>query len=91
MHNIMDAVMSPAAEYQIVAWAVVGVVLVVVVPPVVKHLGVLVREYWAPKVARLRRKFGQTCRRISDRLGTEDEASAEVPPAEDVRRLPERV
>ncbi|MFI8281328.1 hypothetical protein ACIGBH_42115 [Streptomyces sp. NPDC085929] len=54
-------------------------------------LGVLVREYWAPKVARLRRKSGQMCRRISDRLGTEDEASAEVVSGEDVRRLPERI
>ncbi|WP_314254468.1 hypothetical protein [Streptomyces sp. DSM 40907] len=82
MKSIIDAVMSLAAGYPIVA---------AVVPPVVKHLGALVREYWAPKVARLRRKSGQVCRRISDRLGTEDEASAEVVPGEDVRRLPERV
>ncbi|MFI1652307.1 hypothetical protein ACH4XT_36000 [Streptomyces avidinii] len=91
MKSIIDAVMSLAAEYPIVAAVAVGVVLVIVVPPVVKHLGVLVREYWAPKVARLRRKFGQVCRRISDRLGTEDEASAEAMSGEDVRRLTERV
>ncbi|MEU7729652.1 hypothetical protein AB0B78_31115 [Streptomyces sp. NPDC040724] len=38
----------------------------------------------------MRLKISQVFGRISERLGTEEDMSAEVVPAEDVRRLPER-
>ncbi|MFF9011238.1 hypothetical protein [Streptomyces goshikiensis] len=82
LRNINDMSLL-LAEHPSATAAVVGLVLLVVGPPLVK----LVREFWAPRLGRLRRRLGRWL--LGDRPGVEETPEEEV--AGEVRRLPERV
>ncbi|MFD9306674.1 hypothetical protein ACFWCB_29105 [Streptomyces sp. NPDC060048] len=93
---MIETALSLAVENPTPTAVLIGVVLVVVGPPVAQRLGGLVRDYWSPKIAGWRRWAGHVCQRMGNRLsGTGDPASTapastEPPASEEVRRF-ERV